>query len=234
MMKTSAVPRALALACAALALLSAAPAAAQEESAGTPARMPVMNDPTGVGALAAGVLVRLRNAGMHGTRGTFVLRTGPGGADPEVRFVGADLPAAALEQARPAVDAFLAQWKDGRAHHVSFRVGEETLAVVAGDWDWDLDQAPALLNARPIERRLSSLATTQDRSVAAERGTEVSLLISPAGNVLAVAFSEPGEDAALERQLTEVAYAMRWEPARREGQPVPTWMTYRFGLRRPS
>ena len=79
-----------ALVCAALALAGAAPAAAQETPAEEPMRVEVAQDPMGVTRLAAGVLAALHNAGVHPSRGVFILRADSANANLNGSFAASE------------------------------------------------------------------------------------------------------------------------------------------------
>lgn len=44
---------------------------------------------------------------------------------------------------------------------------------------------------------------------------------------------ESGLGGARDLEVMEAAHAMRWDPVRLEGQPIPAWKPYVFTLRRP-
>ncbi|HEU4453421.1 MAG TPA: hypothetical protein VFR81_10185 [Longimicrobium sp.] len=226
------------VACAALALAAlATPVAAQDTTAApAPARRPLMDDPDGVGRLALEAMAGLYRAGARPTRGLLMVRAQPGDPEPTVRFLRADVPDSVKAAVQPAVAGFLARNR-GRPVNVSIRLAEETLAVLAGEWEWGPDQAPVLRNERQFQARIDQIANEAMGGVfstwAPERGSEYSILISPAGTVLAVSVTESGLGGAQDQVVMEAAHDMRWEPAQLQGQPIPAWKPYRFTLRRP-
>jgi hypothetical protein len=227
------IARIAALACAGLALCAwPVPAAAQEQPA-DPVRIEVAGDEIGVGRLAAGVLGALYNSGVRPTRGIFLLRADSANANLSGSFAGSDVPQAAFAHARPAISAFLGSRPGDAPFHVSFRLSEETLAVVGGAWDWRWDQAPELRNGSHVQQRLGRVFdVTADQTGSWERDTQLLLLVSPAGNVVVASVEVPSGDWGVDQYLMNLAYEMRWDPARKDGQPVPGWMRYRFGLKR--
>jgi hypothetical protein len=227
-----------AFACAALALLAAAhPARAQQdrtsqaEMSASPVR--VMSDSLGVARLAVGVLAGLQNSGVRPTRGIFLLRADSANANLNGSFAGSDVPSGAFATARPAIAAFLGARPDDRPFHVSFRLGEETLAVAGGQWDWQWDQAPELRNRRRVDERMYGIfRIASDQPGIWERDAEITFLISPAGNVVLASVTRSSGDWGVDQYLMNVAYEMRWDAARKDGQPVPSWMRYNFKLKR--
>jgi hypothetical protein len=230
-----------AFACAALAMMAAAhPAraqnaqpdrASQAEMSASPVR--VMSDSLGLSRLAVGVLAGLQNAGVRPTRGIFLLRADSANANLNGSFAGSDVPSDAFTTARPAISAFLGARPDARPFHVSFRLGEETLAVAGGDWDWQWDQEPELRNRRRVNERMYGLfRIASDQPGIWERDAEVTFLISPAGNVVLASVTRSSGDWGVDQYLMNVAYEMRWDAARKGGQPVPSWMRYNFKLKR--
>ncbi|HEX8691537.1 MAG TPA: hypothetical protein VF746_03785 [Longimicrobium sp.] len=233
-MRLTTFTAARALACAGLALCAwTAPAAAQEQQPADPVRIEVAGDDIGVGRLAAGVLAALQNNGVRPTRGIFLLRADSANANLSGSFAGSDVPQAAFAHARPAIAAFLRERPGSGPFHVSFRLSEETLAVVGGEWDWRWDQAPEVRNDARVQELLNRLAgVTSDQTGSWERDTQLLLLVSPAGKVVVASVEIPSGDWGVDQYLMNLAYEMRWNPARKDGQPVPGWMRYRFGLRR--
>ncbi len=230
-----------AFACAAFAMMAAAhPARAQNaqpdrgsqaEMAASPVR--VMGDSLGVSRLAVGVLAGLQNAGVRPTRGIFLLRADSANANLSGSFAGSDVPNSAFATARPAITAFLGARPDARPFHVSFRLGEETLAVAGADWDWRWDQAPELRNRRHVNERMYGIfRIAADQPGLWERDCEVTFLISPAGNVVVASVTSSSGDWGVDQYLMNVAYEMRWDAARKGGEPVPSWMRYNFRLKR--
>ena len=226
-----------ALACAALALLAAAhPARAQDrvnsaEMAASPIR--VVSDSLGVSRLAVGVLAGLQNAGVRPNKGFFLLRADSANANLSGSFAGSDVPNGAFANARPAISSFLRARPDDKPFHVSFRLSEETLAVAGGEWDWQWDQAPELRNRRRVDERMYGIfRVTADQTGTWERDAEVTFLISPAGNVVLASVTRSSGDWGVDQYLMNVAYEMRWDPARKAGQPVPSWIRYTFKLKR--
>jgi hypothetical protein len=224
------------MACAALALVATSSRAEAQEIAAAPARRPAMDDPDGIGRLALESLAALHRAGVRPTRGVMTLRAQPGDAEPEIRFVRSDVPDSARAAVRPVVDAFLAR-RRGQPLHASVQLTEETLAVLAGDWEWGADQAPVLRNERQFQARIDQLAREARGGAfgawTPDRASELSILISPGGNVVAVYVTQPGLGAAQDQAVMEAVHATRWDPARLEGQPVPAWMPYVCTLRQP-
>jgi hypothetical protein len=223
------------LVCAALALVLAPAHAAAQETA-PPPRMSTMDDPDGVGRLALEAMAGLYRAGARPTRGLLMVRAQPGDPEPQVRFLRADVPDSVKAAVQPAVAGFLARNR-GRPVNVSIKLAEETLAVLAGEWEWGPDQAPVLRNERQFQARIDQIANEamggEFSTWAPERGSEYSILISPAGTVLAVSVTESGLGGAQDQVVMEAAHDMRWDPAQLQGQPIPAWKPYRFTLRRP-
>jgi hypothetical protein len=208
---------------------------AQETTAEAPARRPAMDDPDGIGRLALEALAALHRAGARPTRGLMMLRAQPGEAEPDVRFVRSDVPDSARTAVRPVVEAFLAR-RRGQSLNVSVQLTEETLAVLAGDWEWGPDEAPVLRNERQFQARIDQVAREAMGPTGAwtpERASEYSLLISPGGNVVVAHVVESGLGGARDQVVMEAAHAMRWDPAKLEGQPIPAWKPYVLTLRRP-
>jgi hypothetical protein len=220
-----------AFAAAAALLLAAAPAAAQQTGApaGPPAGAPspAVASSADSYAFARRVLRHLRQAGVERPSGRVALWIGAGNGNRRLSLAETNVPQALWPGVVPLVDAFVAARTETTPLELSFyreqlpdSVGVSTLADIRSE------RPPRLRNMDHVAEALRRIAAVHpdfanDEHLSVKTGLR--MLLDRRGRPVLVENLMQG-DAQFNRYLTSLAYELRFDPARVNGEPIPVWV----------
>lgn len=229
------------LAAAAALLLAAAPAAAQQaqEPAVPPPPGAPANVRTDTHGFARQMVRHLRQAGVERPSGRVSLFIGAGSRDRRLSLAETNVPQALWQGVVPLVDAFVARRLETTPLELSFYLEQLPESLGSGDTtDIRRMRAPRIRNVERMSDALRRIAAVHpdfadDEQLSVRTGLRI--IVDRRGNPVLVENLFQG-DPVFDRYLTALAYELRFDPARVDGEAVPVWVEgppgFTFTIRR--
>ena len=220
------------LAAAAALLLGAAPAAAQQaREPAAPPQAPPAGTPVNVRmdtyGFARQVVRHLRQAGVERPSGRVALWIGPGNGDRRLSLAETNVPRALWQGVVPLVDAFVARRLETTPLELSFYLERLPESLGPGDTtDTRRMRPPRIRNVERMTDALRRIAAvhpdfSDDEQLSVRTGLRI--IVDRRGNPVLVENLFQG-DPVFDRYLTALAYELRFDPARVDGEAVPVWV----------
>lgn len=202
---------ALALACAAA---LAVPARAQHDSA-------AVADVQSPASFGLQMVESLRAAGLEHPTGRFLLFVDGGGA--RVSFHGSNVADSLQAVVLPLVNRYVASRGTAEPFHLSIQLDGMVRRPPRDTSHVTSEEVPQITNTAQIREAITRVAQTHPA-----RGLDarvvLSLYLSETGQVVLVE-ARPTGDPDIDPYLTPIGHAMRFRPARLNGEPVPVWLS---------
>lgn len=206
-------------------LLAAAPPVLAQPSA--PPQPFAAAAPGESAVLARRMVAHLRDAGVARPSGRVAVWIGAGNRAPRISMAETNVPQALWPGVVPLVDAFVAARAETTPLELSFyleRLPEDGARATLEDVR--SESPPRLRNLGHVTEALRSIAYVHpdyaDDEVLSVR-TGLRMLIDRRGRPVLVENHLQG-DAQFNRYLTALAYELRFDPARVNGEPVDVWV----------
>jgi hypothetical protein len=207
-------------------LLAAAPAAAQQ--AGPPAA-PFATVAPSLGSydFARRIVEHLRAAGVTRPSGRVALWVGAGNRNPRLSLAETNVPQALWAGVVPLVDAFVASRTETTPLELSFYLEQLPASMSHPPLaDVTSERPPRLRNMGHVSESLRRIAVVHpdfadDEHLSVRTGLR--MLVDRRGRPVLVENLMQG-DAQFNRYLTSLAYELRFDPARVNGEPVAVWV----------